>query len=312
MQQNAPEIQLVDEARIHFDTGNLRPLASIHPQRVIELAASIRETQGRGAGYWGTGVETPVTVYSNGRGDFYLPNGQGRVLAIRRLRATDPTYKYLGIPAEIRQAPNNVWESTAMQMALHDVTQINILDLVRRAVSLRNSGLPNGKPASWTDVCAVMGKSPAEWSHYQHMLRLIEPLQQAVIDGKMRAETASVIGRDLGDRPDLQEQHAEQLIIYARKPKQVLGAFIVRILQQDALGDLGDDIDGDYDDLDFEDDDDLPLPPPSRDQEAQYHINQVYKHLTRLEVMAGEGRITGMGDDLAQIAERFSDLEGYA
>jgi hypothetical protein len=312
--QPTPNVILVDEAKCIVDPGNIRPQHRISPERIVQLAASIKETQLRGGGYYGTGVERPVCVYRNGRGEFYVPEGQQRLLAIRHLISTDPSYNYIGIPATLHHPPENIYESTLFQTSHHNADAVDPVSLIERAVQLKNSATPDGEPATWKTVARVMGGDPTNWSNYQHILALTEALKQAVVDREIRPQNAAIIARHLPER-DLQIRFHRDLITEG-KSKPRLEALIQRIRRQVATEAASEDGVDVYE-LSDDDGDEEVLAPPTPvhdiDREVTFLLNyHVFKALTRLEILAGEGRLSGTGEDIAQIIERFEDLKNYA
>ena len=311
--QPTPTVILVDEADCVVDPGNMRPQHRIAPARILELAASIKSTQQRGGGYHGTGVERPLCVYRNGNGDYHVPEGQERLLAIRHLVTTDPEYNYIGIPATLHQPPAGMWDSTRFQMNHHNADPIDPVSLVQRAVELKGYGMPDGRSATWQDVVEVMGGTPSLWSHYRHILALTEALQEAVVRGDIRPQNAAIIGRDLPEH-DLQTRFYRDLLA-AGKNKPRLEAMIQQIHRLVSIEPALEEEDGELYELAEDDADHDPSPAtPSLevDREATFLLNQVFKALTRLEYLAGEGRLSGTLDEIGQIIERFKDLQNYA
>jgi ParB-like chromosome segregation protein Spo0J len=307
-----PNVILVDEAKCIVDPGNIRPQHRISQDRIIQLAASIKQTQQRGGGHHETGVERPICVYRNGSGEFHVPEGQERLLAIRHLRSTDPDYNYIGIPATVHQPPANIWDSTRFQMSHHNADAVDALSLIQRAMELKSS-CADGKPATWQMVADVMGGTPSLWSHYQHILALTEALQQAVASGEIRPQNAAIIGRDLPEH-DLQTRFHRDLVTEG-KSKPRLEGLIQRIRRQVAMEAVIESDDGDVYELPEENEDEevlAPTPTSGVDREATFLLNQVFKQLTRLEILAGEGRLSGTAGEISKIIERFEDLRNYA
>lgn len=308
---NYPVILITDPEVIFFDSQNIRPLASISPERVCALAEKIETTQRRGAGHWMTGIEQPVIVYQNGNG-YYLQNGQERVLAVRHLMDTGADYEFIGIPAEVRPEPIDLLESTRLQMALHDVDPVNIFDQTARAVALKNTTLADGSRPTWETISGVMGRDAATWAHFQHMLNLIPDLKDAVVDGRMRGQIAAYIGRDLTQ--DLQAKWLDDLLD-ACKSLYKTRALIQRILDREQIEEVIEqeaaaEVDAALDD-DAEEET-AGAEPAEIDKETAWLLRQAYKIVTRLEVLAAEDRLAGAGEDLAQLGQRFAELEDYA
>lgn len=311
--QPTPEVILVDTDDCVVDAGNIRPQHRITPARIMELAASIKQTQSRGGGYYGTGVERPICVYQNGTNQWHVPEGQERLLAMRHLRATDRSYNYTGIPAVSHVPPTDIWASTRFQMSHHNSDPVDPISLTQRAVELKQSALPNGQPATWQAVVDVMGGSASLWSHYQHMLALTDQFQQAVVDREIRPQNAAIIGRDLPEQ-DLQTRFYRELMAVATNKVQI-EATIQRIRRQVAAEALieakTEETDTSYEMEDDAEEDEIEAPSAEIDKEAAFLFNQVFKALTRLEILGGEQRLAGTGDEIAQIIERFKNLNEF-
>lgn len=303
--------QLINEASLELIDSNIRAWRDISPERIAEVAASIAASQQRGGGLFGTGVEQAIAVYENGHGTYPTEDGQTRVLAVRHLIATCPTYNYIGIPAEVRSAPRNLWESTERQVALNNQADFTIFHLVARAVELWKGETPRGSRATWDDVAAVLGHNAPYWSLRQNLLNLIPELREAVLreprqPGSIRVEMAAIVGRDLPQ--DLQRQYIDDILANCQR-KHALLALIDRILARQTI-EQAEPVETEPVDSDdeFVDSDDEPAPVVGPDREAAWLMKTVDGAIARLTALADAGRLQGMAAELHTASTRLADL----
>jgi hypothetical protein len=276
-------VENIDRDQIDFTLDNIRPVIAISDERVAKLAASIKENAGRGV--LGSGLERPVRVYLDDT-RYLVLDGQERVVAL----------DFLGvqvIPCEIVEAPADIWQSTKQQILLHDVDPFDIFALVERAVRLHNTPTVHGTETTWADVCAVMGRDNKFWSHHQHLLQLIPELREDVLAGRIRADMAVYIGRDLPSA--LQEKHRDHLLANGKQEIK-LRATIAQILALASVAPADDDDEEvSLDDLPSELSD---SPDPSDAAEVAYLLKKLEQFARRLSALD----TTGFEDEIERIA----------
>lgn len=294
----------------------------------------IRLSNASGGGLFGSGIYTPLEVYEDLDGQLVILEGKRRYLCVETLEALNDGYVAPGLPCIMVSRPTSLWDQTRATFSRHNRSEISIIDQVKRAVELKSIPNERGKPATWNDVCKVMGESSSHWSNMQNLLQLIPELQAAVLlpadaVGSVRAELGALIGSKLTQ--DLQRKHLKDLTDPRCKQRKVLERLIERILASEAMRSQIDDDDqivvfgpeapdvyvngtnGSDPGLDLS----YTPPPPDDDEsqvalaEAEYMVKMVYQALINME-NASPAVWQRFATDFGQFADRFSYLQSLA
>lgn len=297
-------VEMIDLHRLKVDPSNIR--TTINNKFVTDLARMIKAAQAADGGINGSGVQRPLSAYKGADGVGYVLDGQLRLNAISLLQS-DRGYTQVGVPVLFVDPPSDLWESTALQMGQHASTLVSPLDLVERAVELKNVGR-DGKPATWDMVARVMGGDKATWSLHQHILGLVPELKDMVAAGEFRPRTAAIVGRDL--TVEQQRQYLEQIVTH-RTREPALRALIQAIQGEQAVQNRIAQANAYIPDLDNADipDTDNADTTPTMDAEASYHARVIRNAIALLNKLPHH-RLAGLSDefmDLGQMCQVLAD-----
>lgn len=157
-------------AQIH--ASSLQPRQELHPEKLEELAASIREK----------GVIQPVLVRTRADGSFELIAGERRLRAAQQLGFTE-------LPAIVR----DVEDGEALQLSLIENIQREELNPLEEAQAYQQLITDFG--ISQERIAQVLGKSASAVSNTLRLLKLPEEIQSALRQGKISMGHArSILG----------------------------------------------------------------------------------------------------------------------